>query len=47
MKNVAGLFDVVVGVSVGVVDFSHKFATGAKFHSNETGSATVKWNGLK
>lgn len=42
---------VVVSVAVGVagmpVVFSHKFAAGAKFHSNETGSALVKWNGLK
>lgn len=57
MKNVAavsfGVVVVSVAVTVGVgvagmpVVFSHKFAAGAKFHSNETGSALVKWNGLK
>lgn len=53
MKNVAAVSFGVVVVSVGVgvagmsVVFSHKFAAGAKFHSNETGSALVKWNGLK
>lgn len=51
MKNVAAVSFGVVIVGVGVagmsVVFSHKFAAGAKFHSNETGSALVKWHGLK